>query len=98
MKTTILWHGPAAGAASGELHRFGFALEDVNGAPSYTGVISIRTAQVLVAELLSSDGFMSMLRAIVDTPEADYDALIGQQFHDGVDPQNVVDIGKPSGA
>jgi hypothetical protein len=96
MKAKILGHVAATGAASGEVHRFGFALEDVHGAPCYTGVITLRTARVLVAELVGSDGFMNMLRAIVETLPADYDSLIGQHFHDGVDPQRLVDPSKPS--
>ena len=96
MKAKILWHAAATGATSGEVHRFGFALEDVNGAPCYTGVITLRTAKVLVAELAGSDGFMNMLRAIVETLPGDYDSLIGQHFHDGAGPQRLVDPSNPS--
>lgn len=96
MKANILWHVAATGAASGEVHRFGFALEDVHGAPCYTGAITLRTARVLVAELAGSDGFMNMLRAIVETLPGDYDSLIGQHFHDCAGPQRLVDPSNPS--
>jgi hypothetical protein len=96
MKATVLWHAPVAGAPSGEVHRFGFALEDAIGARPYSGVISLRTARVLVAELTGNDGFISMLRAIVETLPADYDTLIGQHFDDGVDPQGPADLSNPS--
>jgi len=86
MKATILWHAPVTAAISSEVHRFGFALEDVDGARPYTGVISLRTARILVSELVGSDGFISMLRAIVGTPEVDYDSLIGLHFDNGVAP------------
>lgn len=96
MKATILSHTPVVGAASAEVHRFGFALEDVNGARLYSGVISLRTARVLVAELTANDGFIRMLRAIVEALPADYDTLIGQHFDDSVDSQGPVDLSNPS--
>jgi hypothetical protein len=98
MKATILWHTPVTSAASAEIYRFGFALEDGSGTPPYTGMVSLRTARVLVAELHNGTAFIGMLRAIVETLEADYDSLVGQQFHDSVDPPKIVGSGKQSGA
>ena len=82
MKATIVSRAALVDGDSGEIHRFGFVLEDNGGMSPYTRTISLRTARVLVARLEDGHAFIGMLRAIVTTATADYDSLIGQRFHD----------------
>jgi hypothetical protein len=82
LKATIVSHAPVPDGDSGEIHRFGFVLEDNGGMSPYTGTISLRTARVLVARLEDGHAFIGMLRAIVTTVTVDYDSLIGRQFDD----------------
>jgi hypothetical protein len=82
VKATLVSHAPVPDEDSAEIHRFEFVLEDNAGRSPYRGMISLRTARVLVANVEDRHAFIGMLRAIVTTATDDYDSLIGQHFDD----------------
>jgi hypothetical protein len=81
MKVTIVSHEPAPPESADEIHRFSFWLDDGPGLPK-NHFISLRTARVIVKNLVRDDAFTRMLRAIVDTDAADYDSLINTVYED----------------
>ena len=82
VKATLVSHAPAPDEDSAEIHRFGFVLTDNAGMSPYRGMISLRTARVLVANVEDRHAFIVMLKAVVTTASDHYDSLIGQQFGD----------------
>lgn len=81
MKATILSHEAAPAMSSAEIHRFKFSLDDGNSVPCSES-ISLRTARVIVENLVDGNAFIKMLQAIVAADPRDYDALIGQVYPD----------------
>jgi hypothetical protein len=80
MKITITAH-TAAENGDKESHCFQFLVEN-GGTEARTDSITLRTARVLVRELANRTGLDAMMRKIVATPEAEFDALVGARFED----------------
>ncbi len=81
MQATILAHEKPAEAASAEIHRFTFRLDDEYSG-TLTDSISLRTARVIVASLGDGNAFIQMLREIVAAEPRHYDALVGHTYMD----------------
>jgi hypothetical protein len=81
MQATILAHETPGDAASEEIHRFTFQVDD-DDSGTLTDAISLRTARVIVEHLREANAFIRMLRVIVSASPADYNALIGRVYAD----------------
>jgi hypothetical protein len=81
MQATILAHETPDVAASEEIHRFKFQVDD-DDSGTLTDSVSLRTARVIVDHLRGGNAFIRMLRVIVSADPADYDALIGRVYAD----------------
>jgi hypothetical protein len=81
MRATILSHEKPADAASVEIHRFRFKIDDEQTG-TMTESISLRTARVLVEHFEDGNAFIRMLRAIVAARCDEYDDLLGREYSD----------------
>ena len=77
----IVSHDIVVGAGGSVEHNFGFVADD-DSCPNnpLKEVISLRTAQFLLSDLLGPSPFISMLRAICEADASSYHLLIGREF------------------
>jgi hypothetical protein len=81
VRMKIVSHDIVGGSGASLEHNFGFIAEgdDCSNCP-LKQVISLRTAQFLLSDLLGPSPFVSMLSAICETDASAYHLLIGREF------------------